>query len=78
MTTIKYHGKKYMLFEVEVGEDEIHFGYAANERLERELISYDGIYTDDEAQRIDESIYFYVDDNITTDEEAQKYVDDNC
>ena len=75
MTAIEYHGKEYTLFEIEADGD---YRCVAHECLESQLISNDGKYTDEEAKSVDEAIYFYVDDNITTDEEAQKYVDDNC
>lgn len=81
MTTIKYKGKEYPLFEVVVkdfwGNGEDLVSYAAHEALEEKLISPNGDFVDGEAEAIDREIVFYVNNSVTTDEEAQKIVNEN-
>ena len=64
MDTIRYRGKKYTLFDIELKE----FGkqIAAHERLE-EALMMDDESKDEEAERIDSMIIFYVDNSVTTD-----------
>lgn len=74
MTTIRFHGKNYTLFEVtHAGSDR----FVAHESLEDELMP-GGHYADDEAKAIDEAIYFYVADSVETDDEAQRFTEENC
>ena len=74
MITITYHGKKYPLFTVKVDGN---WKYAAYESLATELFPNDE-YADVEGEYVDNIIYFYVDDNVTNDEEAQVFVDKYC
>lgn len=71
---VEYKGIRYPVFEVKVNNKYV---LVANEKLEKSLMP-DDKYVDKEAMSIDEMIYFYVSDSVTTDKEAQKEVDENC
>lgn len=75
MTNVKFNGNEYPVFEVEVDGQEY---YVANYSLAGELLINGERYVNDQAKRIDEAIYFYVDDSITTDEEAEEYTNRYC
>ncbi len=60
MDTITYKGKEYPIIEVEIKKYGVR--QIATESLENVLLTEDGIYADDEARAIDESIFFFVED----------------
>lgn len=74
MDTIRYRGKKYTLFDIDLKE----FGkqIAAHECLE-EALMMDDEFRDEEAEQIDSMIIFYVDNSVTTDEEAEAFVEEH-
>lgn len=74
MDTIRYRGKKYTLFDIDLRE----FGkqIAAHECLE-EVLMLEDEFRDEEAERIDSMILFYVDNSITTDEEVEAFVEEH-
>ncbi len=64
---IKFQGKKYPLRMVEIpgfGERAISV-----ESLEDALLNADSLYVSDEAQVIDEKIFFYVPDDVIDDDD---------
>ena len=73
---IKFNGKEYSTKQVNVPD----FGerLISVESLEESLMDAEGFYVSDEAQVIDEKIFFYVpDDVINKDEKAiAKFVDE--
>ena len=77
MTTeyIEYKGKEYPAREVFIPE----FGdrLVSVMSLEDELMP-DGNYVDDEAQCVDEQIFFFVDDDEIDREDLGKYVWNEC
>ena len=74
LNEVEYKGIRYPVFEVKVNDEYV---LVANEKLEKALMP-DDKYVDEEAISIDMMIYYYVSDSVTTDEEAQKEVDENC
>lgn len=74
MTAITYHGKEYPLFEVKANGN---WEYAAHESLATELFPNDE-YADVDGEVVDNVIYFYVDDNVSNDDEAQAFVNKYC
>ena len=78
INTIEYKGKKYIVRDVE-SEDGAYIEIGSK-FLSKALITPDGDFVDDEAERIDCGIYGYLDDtvilNIEDDEEFLQYVYD--
>ena len=76
--TVMFDGKAYNTRSVCIKE----FGYEtiASETLEEKLLN-DGAYVSEEAQEVDEGIFFYVPDAILngyTGKELSKYVEQHC